>query len=239
VDALHRSSGELTPANAAGFGAFGQALATGAFPSAVAVKGQIEGPITLATYLFHRGRPFLADPALFAAVAFHISQIICWQVDRLKAAGLPVLMFVDEPALCLDIPPGALTALAATLEGARLRGALAGLHCCAARPLARMCRTNPDILSFDAHENLESFFSDADALAFARRGGIVAYGLIPTWADLSSLRAGQIFTRWLTLGSKFAENAMVTATCGLGLLTPESVRQSFAMARQVGQLIRS
>src|SRR5450755_133436 len=94
--------GELTPANAAGFGAFEEALSSGVFSSAVAVKGQIEGPITLSAYLFHHGRPFLSDPALFAAIAFHVSQIICWQIERLKTAGLPVLLFVDEPALCLE-----------------------------------------------------------------------------------------------------------------------------------------
>ncbi len=252
VEALHHSDGELTPANAIGFGAFEQALASGQFASAKAVKGQIEGPITLSTYLFHQGRPFLSDPALFAAVAFHISQIICWQIDRLTRAGLPVLLFVDEPALCLEAPAGSavseeqrLSALAATLDSARLRGAYAGLHCCAARPLSRMCRAHPDILSFDAHDGLELFFSNADSIAFAREGGIVAYGLIPTWQDLSVLRAEQIFTRWLTLAAlagdpqEFAQNAMVTATCGLGLLTPESVTQSFRLACSVGKLFQA
>jgi hypothetical protein len=252
VEALHRDGGELTHENAAGLGAFERAVASGVLGSAVAVKGQIEGPITLAACLFHRGRAFLSDPALFAAVAFHISQIVCRQIDRLSTAGLPVLLFVDEPALCLEVAAGSavsqerrLTALAAVLETARLRGARAGLHCCAARPFALMCRANPDILSFDAHEGLELFFSDADALAFARRGGTVAYGLIPTWSDLSSLRAEQIFTRWLTVASlagdagEFARHAIVTATCGLGLLSPESVPASFGLARGVGQLIRA
>src|SRR5206468_11716687 len=41
---------------------------------------------------------------IFATIAFHVSQTICWQIDRLKSAGLPVLMFVDEPALCLEVP---------------------------------------------------------------------------------------------------------------------------------------
>src|ERR1700757_1515275 len=47
LEVLHRSSGELTSANAAGFGAFERALSSGLFTSAIAVKGQIEGPITL------------------------------------------------------------------------------------------------------------------------------------------------------------------------------------------------
>jgi hypothetical protein len=64
---------------------------------------------------------------------------------------------VDEPALCLQTPSAVseektLNALAVTLDDARACGALAGLHCCAARPFTRMCRAKPDILSFDAHE---------------------------------------------------------------------------------------
>ncbi|MEA2539961.1 MAG: hypothetical protein QOH35_1327, partial [Acidobacteriaceae bacterium] len=187
LEILHRSSGELTPGNAAGFGAFEEALSSGLFKSALAVKGQIEGPITLSSYLFHDGRPFISDPALFAAVAFHVSQMICWQIDRLKAAGLPVLLFVDEPALCLEVPMAnavseeqRVSALAVTLEDARVRGAYAGLHCCAARPFERMYRAEPDILSFDADEGLDLFFAGLHALDFVRRGGTVAYGIVPT-----------------------------------------------------------
>jgi hypothetical protein len=40
---LHRSNGELTSTNAAGFFAFEKAFVSGMFPSAIAVKGQIEG----------------------------------------------------------------------------------------------------------------------------------------------------------------------------------------------------
>src|SRR5580704_4371271 len=42
LEILHRSRGELTPANAAGFTAFEEAFSSGLFRSAVAVKGQIE-----------------------------------------------------------------------------------------------------------------------------------------------------------------------------------------------------
>ena len=121
---------------------------------------------------------------------FHISQIVCWQFDRLKVAGLPVLLFVDEPALCLEVLPGTavseeqrLQALASILETARVRGAYAGLHCCAARPFSRMCRARPDILSFDAHEGLELFFSDAEARTFL--------GGHPKPANSGHLKTGQ------------------------------------------------
>ena len=189
---------------------------------------------------------------MFAAVAFHVSQIICWQIDRLKIAGLPVLLFVDEPALCLEVSAGicsfgraAADCTCGYLGRARLRGAYAGLHCCAAGPVSRMCRVNPDILSFDAHQGLEFSSPTQTPVAFVRDGGIVAYGMIPTLQDLSTVRAEQIFSRWLTLASlagdpqQFARSAMITATCGLGLLTPEAATESFAMARHVGKLIRN
>jgi hypothetical protein len=250
LELLHRSSGELTPGNAAGFGAFEQALSSDLFGSAVAVKGQIEGPITLSAYLFHRGRPFLSDPALFAAIAFHVSQIICWQIDRLKCAGLPVLLFVDEPALCLEAPIAVsekqrLNALASTLEDARVRGAYAGLHCCAARPLERMCRARPDIISFDAHQGLDRFFADWHALDFVQQGGTVAYGIVPTRPGLNAVDSASIFLRWLKAASlagdpqKYAQRAMITATCGLGLLDPPAVRESFSVAHGISKLIRS
>ena len=252
VEVLHRSRGKLTPGYAAGFGAFEEALSSGLFSSAVAVKGQIEGPITLSAYLFHKGRPFLSDSALFAAVVFHVSQIVGWQIDRLKLAGLPVLLFVDEPALCLDSPTAnvvseeqRLNALAATLEDARARGAYAGLHCCAARPFERMCRAQPDILSFDAHEGLDLFFTDWHALDFMRQGGTVAYGMVPTRPGVNAVDSASIFVRWLKAASlagdpqKFAQRAMITATCGLGLLDTSAVAESFEVAHSVGKLIRS
>ena len=247
---LHRSTGELTPENAAGFGALEEAFARGFFPAATAIKGQIEGPITLATYLFHQGRSFLSDPALFAAIAFHVSQIVCWQIQRLRSFGLPVLLFVDEPALCLEVPATVsedqrLSALAVILDTARIRGALAGLHCCAARPFERMCLTRPDILSFDAHEGLELFFANRHALDFLRNGGTVAYGMVPTFLRLGANDSATLFTRWLTAASlagdpqELAQRAMITATCGLGLLNESSVADSFHVAQGLGKLIRS
>jgi hypothetical protein len=251
LERLHSSDGRLTPRNAAGFGAFEEALAAGLFPSARAVKGQIEGPITLSTYLFYRGKPFLSEPAFFAALAYHVSQMVCWQIGRLRIAGLPVLMFVDEPALCLDGPPEfsvaedrKLSALTETLKDVRSRGAIAGLHCCAARPFERMCCVKPDILSFDAHQGLELFFSNSDALDFVRRGGKVAYGLIPTQRRLEGWEPASTFSRWLKAAvlagdpREMARNAMVTATCGLGLLNAEAVEESFRLAYGVGRLVR-
>jgi hypothetical protein len=248
VAALHGSTGAL---DSVGFAAFRRALDQHCFASARMIKGQIEGPITLATHLFYRGRPFIADESLFAAVAFHVSQLVCWQLNELCSYGKPLMLFVDEPALCLtdSFPDGIplerrLSALGAILRDIRSRGAVAGLHCCAARPFARMLAAAPDIVSFDAHRELEYFFSYPEAIKFIERGGWVAYGLVPNSADLVSLEPAALFNRWLIAASMtsdpqlLAQRSLITATCGLGLLDQNRVEQSFRLSSGVGELIR-
>ena len=57
--------------------------------------------------------------------------------------------------------------------------------------------------------------------------------------------AAQIFIRWLEAVSRhgdpqrFAQRAMITSTCGLGLLDPVSIRSSFTVAHGVSRLARS
>ena len=79
IDAFHQSNGHLPPENASGFGAFEEAMRSQIFPSALAVKGQIQGPINAGSVSVPQDRPFLSDAALFAAIAFHTSQIVCWR----------------------------------------------------------------------------------------------------------------------------------------------------------------
>jgi hypothetical protein len=244
---LHSSSGELDSEHAVGFSAFESAIAAGRFRDAVAVKGQIEGPISLASYLFAGNKPFVSDDSLLAAVGSHVRQIARWQIARLQRYGLPVMFFVDEPALCLPQLArrfDAIEQLRSLLATVRSAGAIAGLHCCAHLPFREMHCAEPDILSFDADRGLESFFADPDGRAHLEAGGAVAYGMIPTLTSLDEVQVDLLFARWLTAASTFgdprelARRAMITSTCGLGLLDESAVEPSFAMARQLGALLR-
>jgi len=89
------------------------------------------------------------------------------------------------------------------------------------------------------------FFADPDARSFLDQGGAVAYGMIPTSANLGALDSVNIFIRWLKAAmvagdpQRLARNAMITATCGLGLLDPPSVAESFRVAHGVSKMIRN
>ena len=250
LERFWNGSGELAPSHASGFYAFERRAGVSGFPAAVAVKGQFEGPITLASYLYCDGRPFVGDPALFAAVTAHVSRSVAWQSRRLAAFGLTVLLFIDEPGLCTIRMAGRIVSEARLIEGLRVAirsgqsaGATVGLHCCAARPFSQMCRAQPDVLSFDAHGDLESFVADSGVRAFVRDGGCVAYGMIPTVSRLNELQPEAIFSRWLeaalVLGDpiEIARRSFITATCGLGLLDETAADASFRLGRRVSELI--
>jgi hypothetical protein len=78
-----------------------------------------------------------------------------------------------------------------------------------------------------------------------QQGGTVAYGVVPTRPGVNALDAAGIFIRWLKAASlagdpqKFAQRAMITATCGLGLLDSSAAAESFSVAHSISKLVRS
>lgn len=249
---LHTCTANLDERYATGFFAFEQAVAAGLFPRALALKGQLVGPITLASMLFNEERPFLLDQECLAAVSHYVTRLALWQAQRLRQAGLPVICFLDEPCLALlnhapfqAIAEQAVQALHDVVTALQAAGVLIGVHCCAGLISFRtMCQAAPDIISFDSYQDLETFCADQDARRFVNAGGLVAFGLIPTSSNLSSLDPALLFTRWLLackdIGdlSQLAAHTMITATCGLGLLNPMQAASSFRFAQRVADLVQ-
>jgi hypothetical protein len=249
LDALKRSDGALAAEQAAGFHAFLEALDTGAFATAIAVKAQVTGPLTLGLCIEDRGTPLLYHPGALRVLADYVARQACWQIRCLARDALPVLLVVDEPCLALaaDLPGGrgpAVEALASVLDRVRTHGARAGVHCCARVSPAVACEPEPDVLSFDADADLESFLADDAVAALLRRGGWLAAGLVPTRDSPEDSSASALFTRWLMsirdpdTCVRLARQTLVTASCGLGLATPQAARASFRLAAEVGARLR-
>jgi len=250
LDALAGSTGGLPRDRAAGFHAFRDALDAGGFPNAIAIKGQVTGPLTLAACLeTDSGSPLARDPAALAVLADHVARQACWQVRELSRGGAPVLVTVDEPCLALadGISLGmehALGMLAGIFARIRACGGRAGLHCCAPVAPARFCEAGPDVISFDAHQALETFVEDDAVRAFVDGGGWLATGLVPTRADPAGVSASALFARWLVAAcdgrdcTRLARQTLVTASCGLGLLLPAAARGSFRVADRLAARLR-
>ena len=67
---------------------------------ALAVKGQVTGPFTLLAGLRNENdRLALYDPQLRDVVVKTLALKAQWQVEYLSRSSLPVIVFIDEPAL--------------------------------------------------------------------------------------------------------------------------------------------
>ncbi|NTU82452.1 MAG: hypothetical protein HGA45_24280 [Chloroflexales bacterium] len=251
LDRLTYGQAALTPEVAAGFFAFEEALAANAFPRAVALKGQIIGPLTLAAQIFVDEQPLLRDPEGLAVIRAYVERMARWQIMRLARWRTPVLLVLDEPYLAL-LPSLGNTDMFAAVHGLaqslRATGALVGVHCCAALPdqpppLALLCATGADIVSFDAYQRGEAFCADPIVRSFLAAGGALAFGLVPTLRDLANVSLADLLARWLVVSCggdprlSLKDHTLITATCGLGLLSEDVARRSFELARELAAAV--
>lgn len=235
--------GPVQGAAASHFAAFERALRGGAFPRARAVKGQVTGPVTLASLVQVEGATGLDRPDVLAALAERVTAQAVWQVQRLRHAGLPVVIVIDEPALGL-VDEGqasrALVVLAQVLDAVRRAGGVAGIHCCTTSRIGWLVSAEPDVISFDAVHG-DVFSDDRPAQRFWSGGGVVSFGLVSAGAPMAS--ADDLFVRWLAGGMRLraladlAQRTVITSTCGLGTATVDQAAEAFAAAAALGALI--
>ncbi|MDB5391321.1 MAG: hypothetical protein JWM11_6967 [Planctomycetaceae bacterium] len=253
--AMTGGSPGLVADSASGFFEFERWLGANQFPAALAIKGQLIGPITLSQCLIKDGTPLTHQPGWLGLIADYLARQAGWQISRLQVAGRPVLLAVDEPCLNPASVGEAVTkmgglksetmrdSIRALLESIRSAGAMAGLHCCAQLPIPFLCGLSLDYLSFDGHLLRNGGEIHDLAQQILERGGRFAFGLVPTTRTPSMDEVARLTADWCKLATemgtmnKIARHSMVTATCGLGLSTPESAAASFLVAGQIARNI--
>ena len=152
------------------------------------IKGQITGPITFGLAIADQEqKPIFYDPTLREILINHLSLKAKWMEKKFKDLfpETPTILFFDEPSLssfgsafsslnreeviqslneCFDAVKG-----------------LRGIHCCGNTDWGVLLSTHLDILSFDAYGYLETLsLYPKDLKAFLERGGILAWGIVPT-----------------------------------------------------------
>ncbi|MBI4282346.1 MAG: methionine synthase [Chloroflexi bacterium] len=222
---------------------------------AVAVKGQVIGPISfgLASTDMSR-RPLLYDDILADAIAKHLRLKAAWQERLLRRVSPQTIIFIDEPYLAsigsafVSIPQVQITnLLEEVLQG--ITG-LKGIHCCGNTDWSLLLSTSIDILSFDAYGYGESLgLYPADVKEFLHRGGIIAWGIVPNdQASLAKETVPSLLERlkdlWANLTSKgvpyelLATRCLVTPSCGLAGLSPGAAVGVLELLARVSQELR-
>ncbi len=226
----------------------------------LAVKGQVTGPVTFGLGLKdHQDRPVFYDLHTRDAAVKLLSLKAAWQVAQLKTLGVPVIVFVDEPALAgygsselISISGEEITdALGEVVAAIHKAGGRAGIHVCANTDWGLLLDTALDVVNFDAYGYAERFLLYADQVrAFLARGGLIAWGIIPTGPaeviEKESLES--LVGRWQELMAA-AEQAgldpailrrqsLITPSCGTGSLSVAHARKVLDLTREVSRVIR-
>ncbi|SMC24822.1 hypothetical protein SAMN02746041_02100 [Desulfacinum hydrothermale DSM 13146] len=225
-----------------------------------AVKGQIVGPFTLLTGLTDQDRKaILYDERLKDVVLKHLAMKARWQVARLQALGKPVVLFLDEPALAGFGTSAYITVsaddvgqiLRQVVEPVRETGALVGIHVCANTDWALVYGAGVDIINFDAYQYFDRFaLYRREFLDFVRRGGIVAWGMVPTMdsraieeetaealADRLSRQIQSLAHEDLDLSTILAQS-LVTPSCGCGTLSESQAERVAFLTRALADRLR-
>ena len=242
---------------AEGLYAFRDAMAA---RKAIAVKGQITGPFTLLTGLHDQeGRAAYYDPTIRELAVKGLCLKAAWQTRFLGELGAPVIVFVDEPALAglgssafitvsLDDIGQDLNEVMGAIQSA---GGLAGVHVCANTDWDFLLSTNLDIVSFDAYGFFDKLAACQDALyAFLNRGGILAWGIVPTakTEEIDRESTESLFALWEKQAAQLvnaewdmpalARQSLITPSCGTGSLPLAQARKVLALTRDLSAAIR-
>jgi methionine synthase II (cobalamin-independent) len=250
----------LTPETARGFFTLLDMMKSAPrFP--VALKGQITGPMTLATGLTDQHkRALFYDDRLLDVVVKNLAMKARWQVEKLSQRGIPAIIFIDEPGLAgfgtsafISISREDVSRiLSEVIDAIHQAGGLAGVHVCANTDWSLILDSAADILSFDAYGFFDRLaLYEASLKTFFDQGRILAWGVVPTSSsqDIAGETASSLVAKWEsqagrleTLGierTKILAQSLITPSCGTGSLTSDEAIKVLEMTREVSQTLRS
>ena len=219
------------------------------------IKGQITGPISFGLALTDQEqKSIFYDPTLRDILVKHLSLKARWMEKRFSELfpGIPTILFFDEPSLssfgsafsslnredvihslneCFDAVKG-----------------LKGIHCCGNTDWSVLLSTNLDILSFDAYGYLETLsLYPKELRTFLERGGILAWGIVPTSEEAVKADAQSLVNRLKkgieTLSKKgidpvLLQKAILTPSCGTASLSIPLSERVCQLTAEVSQRLR-
>jgi hypothetical protein len=227
------------------------------------VKGQVTGPISFGLTVTDQDlRASLYHEHLADVIVKNTVMCARWQIRELMQLRPNVILFVDEPYLAsfgsafISLSRDqVVTMLNEVFDAIHQEGALAGVHCCANTDWSVLLATTVDILNLDAHGYLNNLALYPEELAaFLKRGGRVAWGMIPnneainqsTPAQLAAdLHAGmdqiaqRAAQRGVSLPDDLASVSLLSASCGLGSTSVEIAEQVIDTLQATATELRS
>jgi hypothetical protein len=219
-----------------------------------AVKGQVTGPVSWGLCVTdHEGRGIIYDEMLAETAARFLRLKASWQEAELRKRAKNTLIFIDEPYLTslgsafVSLSNEVVASLLAEVLGG-VKG-LKGIHCCGSTDWSLLLGLELDVINFDAYNYLDSFLTYPSAInSFLDKGGAIAWGVVPNDEDtLKKESLAQLYDRLCEAINKLVRprftfkdlvrRSLVTPTCGLTALLPESAEFVFSLLKELSEKV--
>jgi hypothetical protein len=221
------------------------------------LKGHVTGPLTFTLGLKDSdGRPVYFDEELREISLVVLKAKIKWQIEILKQSAENVVVFIDEPILSAlgsssyigVAPEEALRLLKETSDAIKESGGFPGIHCCSRTDWPLVINSGVRIISFDAYDYIDSISLYPEEFAgFLRRGGYLAWGIVPTTEAINKENTRSIKTRLDEGLDKLSKSLpedlllsqiLLTPSCGTGSRSIEETVKIFKTLAGLKALVR-
>ena len=216
-------------------------------------KGQVTGPVSMGLTVTDENRRAIiyneaAEDVVVKTVALKAKWLEAYMRKTVPAARY--LMFYDEPYMVsfgsayLNMTHEQVVGyLNECFEGVTC---LTGVHCCGNTDWSVILDTTVDVVNFDAYEfGVGLTLYDTHLRKFLDRGGILAWGIVPTSEavkkeDYKSLtvRLEDLLKRLEEKGfdkKEVLRQSMITPSCGTGSLTVDLAEEIFTKTVEVSK----
>ncbi len=223
------------------------------------IKGQIAGPLTAGFQLKdEKGRYAYYQDVLRDVIVRTLAQVAQCQAAQLSQFGAPAVIFVDEPGvaaygsahylpLSREMITGDLNVISRAIHS---ENALAGVHACEGVDWSLLFESDLDIVSLDAYRYGNSlFYYPLQIKAFLEKGGVLAWGIVPTLDDPFSEDVDSLFTKLERLiarlvgcgvtREKILSQSMITPACGTGLLPEKQAKRIYELTAGLSEKVIS
>ena len=220
-------------------------------------KGHVTGPVSFGLGVAdEKGRAIIYNDGLKEALVKLLEMKAVWQIDKLKEAARQIIIFIDEPYLTsfgssfVNIKrEDVISMLNSIIDGIHSKDSLAGIHCCGNTDWSVIAGTKVDIINFDAYlyaDNLSLYSEDIER--FLKRGGYLAWGIVPTSEAILKETGESLFKRLsLQIGNLekksidrdlLISNSFLTPSCGMGTLSENLTEDIIAKLNELSSLAK-
>jgi methionine synthase II (cobalamin-independent) len=220
------------------------------------LKGHVTGPLTFSLGLKDvGGKPIYFDEEFREISLMLLKAKTRWQIDALKPHAAKIIVFIDEPILSAlgssaylgvsqEESLRMIKEMTGTIQG---EGGLAGIHCCGNADWPLVIKSGADIINFDAYDYVDTIsLYPEEFRGFLEKGGLLAWGIVPTSDAITSERPESVKRRFHTGIEMLSRHIpdrlllsqiLLTPSCGTGSRTIEETLKVFQILMRLKEAL--